>query len=155
MPKDIKTALKNLPKGLGAYDYAYQEAMERIEHQGPKSIEFAKKVLLWVTCAKKPLITLELQHALAVEIGEFAFNENYLPQIEDMVSVCAGLVTVDEESNIIRLVHYTIQEYFDKTKGKWFPNAAKDIATTCITYISFDTFESGFCLTDRRFEERL
>jgi hypothetical protein len=41
---------------------------------------------------------------------------------EDMVSVCAGLVTVDEESNIIRLAHYTTQEYFNQTREKWFLN---------------------------------
>lgn len=155
LPKDIKSALKNLPKGSGAYDCAYQEAMDRIEHQGPKSIDFAKKVLLWITCAKTPLTTLELQHALAVEVGEPTLSEEYLPQIEDMISVFAGLVIVDEESNIIRLVHYTTQEYLDRTKGKWFPNAGKDMTMICITYISFDIFESGFCLTDERFEERL
>ena len=39
-----------------------------------------------------------------------------------MVSVCAGLVTVDEESDIIRLVHYTTQEFFERTQNIWFPN---------------------------------
>ena len=43
-------------------------------------------------------------------------DEENLPEIEDMVSVCAGLVTIDEESNIIRLVHYTTQEYFERTQ---------------------------------------
>lgn len=58
------------------------------------------------TCAKRPLTTLELQHALAVEVGESELDEENFPEIEDMVSVCAGLVTVDEECGIIRLVHY-------------------------------------------------
>jgi ankyrin repeat protein len=50
---------------------------------------------------------MELQHALVVEIGESTLDEDNLPQIEDMVLVCAGLVMVDDESHIIRLVHYT------------------------------------------------
>ncbi|KAF2688888.1 hypothetical protein K458DRAFT_283071, partial [Lentithecium fluviatile CBS 122367] len=29
------------------------------------------------------------------------------------------------------------------------------IATTCLTYLSFDTFKSGSCSTDKEFEERL
>jgi hypothetical protein len=66
----------------------------------------------WITCAKRSLTTAELQHALAVEIGEPKLDEDNLLEIEDMVSMCAGLVTVDEESKIIRLVHYTTQEYF-------------------------------------------
>jgi hypothetical protein len=63
-------------------------------------------------------------------------------------SVCAGLVTIDEESDIIRLIYYTTQEYFERTQTRWFPSAQTDIATTCLTYLSFDTFESGFCSTD-------
>ena len=92
--------------------------MERIEAQDADSRELAEHVLMWIICAKRHLIIVELQHALAVEVGEPELDEENLPQIEDMVSVCAGLVTVDEESNIIRLVHYTTQEYFEQTQGK-------------------------------------
>src|SRR5205807_6142727 len=68
---------------------------------------------------------------------------------------CAGLVTVDEESGTIRLVHYTTQEYFERTRIEWFPGAQTDIAMACVTYLSFDTFDSGFCQTDEEFESRL
>ena len=129
--------------------------MERIEGQVTDQEELAKQVLSWITCAKRPLTTSELQHALAVEVGESELDEENLPEIEDMVSVCAGLVTVDEESDIIRLVHYTTQEYFERTQRHWFPNAETDITTICVTYLSFDVFESGFCQTDDEFEERL
>jgi hypothetical protein len=67
-----------------------------------------------------------------------------------MVYVCAGLVTVDEESNIIRLVHYTTQECFERTQNDWFPNAETDVTIICVTYLSFrvfklilDTFSKG------------
>jgi hypothetical protein len=148
LPKDIRTAVRNLPKGNGAYDYAYQDAMGRIERQGPKSVEFAKRVLSWITCAKRPLTTTELQHALAVDVGEPEFDLENLPQIGDMVSVCAGLVTVDQESRIIRLVHYTTQEYFQRTQEQWFPGGQLDMARVCTTYLAFRAFESGVCDTD-------
>jgi hypothetical protein len=106
-PKAIRTALEKLPKGSEAYDQAYREAMERIEGQTADYEILAKQVLSWITCAMRPLTTLELQHALAVEVGESELDQENLPEIEDMVSVCTGLVTVDEESHIIRLVHYT------------------------------------------------
>lgn len=69
-----------------------------------------------------------------------------------MVSVCAGLVTVDEQSNIIRLVHYTTQDYFERTWTSWFPNAQTDITEICVTYLLFDAFKTGSCLTDEEFE---
>jgi ankyrin repeat protein len=154
-PKAVRTALEKLPAGSDAYDHAYKEAMERIEGQVADSRELAKQILLWITCAKRRLTTLELRHALAVEISTSELDEENLPEIEDIVSVCAGLVTVDEKSNIIRLVHYTTQEYFERTQISWFPGAQRDIAATCVTYLSFDAFETGFCLTDEEFEARL
>ncbi|KAF2175872.1 hypothetical protein K469DRAFT_763229 [Zopfia rhizophila CBS 207.26] len=153
-PKAIRIALKNLPTGSEAYDHAYKEAMERIEGQVADSRDLAKQ-LSWITCAKRRLTILELRHALAVEIGASELDEENLPEIEDMVSVCAGLVTVDEESDIIRLVHYTIQEYFERTWGSWFPTAQRDITMRCVTYLSFNAFSTDFCLTDEEFNARL
>jgi ankyrin repeat protein len=129
--------------------------MERIEGQVKDEVKLAKDVLLWIACTKRPLTTLELQMGLAVESGDLQLNEEKLCEIEDIISVCAGLVTVDEESCIIRLVHYTTQQYFERTWTSWFPNAQTDITTTCVTYLSFNNFETGFCPTDEKFEERL
>jgi hypothetical protein len=129
--------------------------MERIEGQKKGFQLLANNVLLWITCAKRPLTITELQHAIAIETGEPELDEDNLPEAEDMVSVCAGLVTVDEESHIIRLVHYTTQEYFERTQKQWFPNAEAEIAASCVTYLSFSVFESGLCQTDDEFEERL
>ncbi|KAH7176210.1 hypothetical protein EDB81DRAFT_33562, partial [Dactylonectria macrodidyma] len=154
-PKAIRTALAKLPTGSEAYDHAYQSAMERIKGQSSDQRKLAQEVLTWITSAKRPLKTSELQHALAVEVGKSKLDEENLSQIEDMVSVCAGLVTVDDESDIIRLVHYTTQEYFERTQTQWFPAAETDITKICVTYLSFSVFETGFCRTDAEFEERL
>ncbi|KAF3062635.1 putative ankyrin repeat protein [Trichoderma lentiforme] len=153
--KQFKNTLAKLPTGQKAYDFAYEEAVWRIKGLDPDSKELAWLVLSWITCAKRPLATKELQHALAVEVGKAELDEENFVEIEDMVSVCAGLVTIDEESNIIRLVHYTTQEYFERTQKQWFPTAQVQIATICITYLSFSAFETGFCKTDQEFEERL
>jgi ankyrin repeat protein len=151
----MKDVLKNLPTGPKAYDYAYEEAMKRIAGHDADSRELAKQVLSWITCSRRPLSTSELQCALAVEVGESELDEENLPQLEDIVSVCAGLVTVDEESSIVRLVHYTTQEYFERTQRQWFPAAQTNITTICITYLSFDEFENGICQSDKEFEQRL
>ena len=129
--------------------------MQRIEGHDKDSRQLAMDVLSWIVCAKSPLNTSELQHALAVEAGEPGLDECNLPQVEDMVSVCAGLVTVDEESGIIRLVHYTMQEYFQQTQAHWFPDAEADITRICVSYLSFRSFGSGPCQSRDEYEERL
>ncbi|KAJ2966928.1 hypothetical protein NQ176_g9914 [Zarea fungicola] len=154
-PKAIRIALAKLVTGSDAYDYAYKDAMERIKGQLKGQAKLAMQVLSWIVNAKRPLSKSELQHALAVEVNEVKLDNDNFPDIELMVSVCAGLVTADEESGIIRLVHYTTQEYFERTQKSWFPSAKDDITEICVTYLSFSVFKSESCQTDAEFEERL
>jgi hypothetical protein len=39
--------------------------------------------------------------------------------------------------------------------GHWFPDAEIDIVKTCVSYLSFDIFESGFCVSNEEHEARL
>lgn len=121
--------------------------MKRIQGQVSDETEMAMQVLAWITCAKRPLTTVELQTALAVEIGESDFDKSNLSDPIDIVSVCAGLVTIDEQSNVIRLVHYTTQEFFERNQSTWFPNANCYIGSICVTYLSLDIFKTGHCQT--------
>ncbi|KFZ14126.1 hypothetical protein V501_03384 [Pseudogymnoascus sp. VKM F-4519 (FW-2642)] len=125
--KEIRSTLKNLPKGSIAPSKAYDEPIERIEGQLPEESALARRVLSWITYAERQLTTKELSHALAVEVDESELDEDNIPDIEDMISVCAGLVAVDEESDVIRLVHYTTQEYFERMREAWNPKAQEEI----------------------------
>lgn len=129
--------------------------MQRIQDLDSDSQSLANDTLLWITFAKRPLSPAQLQHALAVEHDEPDLNPDNLPQLEDMISVCAGLITVDEDSSIIRFAHHTMKEYFQQTQSHWFPNAEAKIIKTCISYLSFQTFESGPCQTGSELTERL
>ena len=151
----IKEALRHLTKGIDGLDVTYQQAMERIEGQGLHVRELAKRILGWIVHAERPLSTAELRHALSVRLGTEKLDKDYLPSIQVLRSVCAGLVTIDEQSGIVRLVHYTTQEYFKRTGTSWFPNAQVDITSVCVTYLLFDVFKAGFCQSDKEFEARL
>ncbi|KAL7956479.1 ankyrin repeat-containing domain protein [Trichoderma compactum] len=134
----VKQALRNLPEKL---DVTYERAMERIETQGDAVQKLAKKVLSWLIHARRVLSAAELRHAVAVEPKTPQLNEEFIPDKEILGSICAGLVTFDAESDAVRLAHYTMQEYFEREGKHWFQDAEADIATACITYISFDIFE--------------
>ena len=45
------------------------------------------------------------------------FDEENLPDLEVILSDCAGLVTVNQETDVVRFIHYTTQEYFQRTCG--------------------------------------
>jgi hypothetical protein len=150
-----KATLQAFKKGAQSLDTAYGEALERIEGQLPGDTLLAKQGLSWITYAQRPLTIQELCHALAIEPGERILDPDAVCDIDDILSACAGLVTIDTESNVVRLVHYSTQEYFERIRLEWIPNAQLDIATACITYLSMDTFLSGSCDSDEAFEARL
>ncbi|KAN0069115.1 hypothetical protein V8E54_012744, partial [Elaphomyces granulatus] len=163
-PKAIKLALGELDSieaggpnvdKTKILDHAYVQAMERIEAQAPEHRDLARQVLSWITCAKRRLTSSELQHAIAIEINNDELDRENITDIELLVSVCTGLVIVDEESDIVRLVHYTTQEYFKRTWERWFPNAHTDVTEKCATYLLFKVFKTGFSRTRGDFEKRL
>jgi ankyrin repeat protein len=148
----VLDALEHLPQRL---DDTYGEALERIRSQNEEDKELATHILMWITCAMAPLSVSELQHALAVKPGTKELDSGDLPFEEILVEVCAGLVTVDQESSVIRLVHYTTQDYMKRKQQDWFPIAQVQIATACLTYLSFDVFGKGPCPDDEGLETRL
>ncbi|KAF2732166.1 ankyrin repeat protein, partial [Polyplosphaeria fusca] len=154
-PKEVKATLKRLSKGSAALDNAYKDAIQRIEGQLAGDHARAKEVLSWIAYAQRPLTTAEICCALAVEHTQEELDPENVPDVDDLVSVCAGLVVIDDRSRIIRLVHYTAQDYLERIMEVWNPRAQKEIASTCLTYLSFDGFKSGTCSTDEEFEQRL
>ena len=143
-PKAIKTSLANLPRGSGALDVAYKQAMQRIEDQRPGFRELAKRTLSWITYAYEPLTFGQLRYALATEDGKTEIDEDNLDDIEDVTSVCCGLVIVDPETQAVRFVHYTTKEYFERFGSQYFPNALEEIAVSCLTYLLFNEFGEGW-----------
>lgn len=90
--------------------------------------------------AKRPLTVLELRHALATEPEAAAIDDEALPDEQLLTSLCAGLVVIESKSEIIRLVHYTTQEYLERVQMDHFPEARIEAALSCLTYLMFDHY---------------
>lgn len=137
--RDIKDALNNLSKGERELRKAYDKMMERV-----KKGHLYAQILAWIFFAKRPLTTKELQHALAIRSHDTHLDEEGIPSVQTILSACAGLVRLDETSDSLDFAHGTVREYFEQTKIGWLVEAEKDLAEKVVTYISFDTFASGF-----------
>lgn len=153
--KEVKVALKTLPKGSDAYDLAYSAAMQRIFAQGEEASETARKVLSWILCARRPLSTFELLHALAVEIGDTEIDEDNFLDTEQLLTICAGLVTIDETSENVRFIHYTTQEYLQRNRETWLPGAEVEIARICTAYLSLNDLSAGPCSSTQDYDRRV
>ncbi|KAL6886897.1 hypothetical protein GGI43DRAFT_431693 [Trichoderma evansii] len=138
-----------------ALSQVYDPLMKRIVRQTTGIRDLAMNTLSWVTCANRILTASELQHALAVRIGESELDQEDILEMEDVISACAGLVTIVESSNDICFAHNSAKAYFERARQTWFPDAETKIADICVTYLSFRIFDIGCCGTDREFEGRL
>jgi len=158
----IVHALQTLPTKL---DVSYEDTMRRISEQDEESARLAEQVLAWLTLAVRPLSVAELQHALAVRPLDpllispgpsmVSLDDDSLIDEDILVSVCAGLVTIEPGSRIIRLVHYTADEYLQRTIGHRIPRAEPFLGYCCLQYLLQKRFASGACDSDDEMENRL
>ena len=129
--------LQEMTRGDGLGD-AYTATVTRLKGQkGNKSI-LGLKVLMWVLYSERPLRTEELCHALAVEMGSTDLDPKNVPMLRTLLSSCLGLVTVEAPSSIVRLVHFTLQEYL-LSNPTLFHNPHSTIAEVCLTYLNFES----------------
>lgn len=87
--------------------------------------------------------------------SDTTIDEEGLPDEAELITVCGGSVIIDQDSGVIRLVHYTTQEYFERHRSKIFPTAQAGISSACIRYLSLGDFKHGPCTTNFDLENRL
>lgn len=136
--KDLRNALKSLPK---TSDQIYEQAMERLQNQDSETVSLANRTLKCVIGAVRFLHIRELQHALAVREGDYDIDDEALTAPNHLLSICAGLLTIDEKDGVIRLVHYTAQEFFKAKEHRYFSDTQQELTSICLTYLSLGVFE--------------
>ena len=138
--KHVRNKLRTLPTTLkGTYD----DAMGRIENQEPDHRRIALKAMAWVCYAFRALSLKELQHALAVEPGDTLLDEDLVMDGQSITSLCAGLVIVDQRTNVVNLVHYSTKSYFDDIRHIQFPEFHGKITLVCATYLTLDSLKGA------------
>ena len=150
--KGIEKSLAGLPK---TYSDHYDSAIQRIKDQkDAEARATGLKALSYVVYAHRVLSLSELQHALATDPGDTEFDADKDYDGGDIVDTTTALVSIDGDLNAVR-VHATLQEYLSSSeaRNKWFPTAEIDLATTCLTYLTFDALAKR-SRSDEEFEAK-
>ncbi|KAK4083776.1 uncharacterized protein Triagg1_1438 [Trichoderma aggressivum f. europaeum] len=143
-PASIRVALQDIHTASSSddrsrvLDVAYDKSMERIQQLKGDLPRDALLIISWIVKAKRQLKLIEIQEALAVELGAFKRNPDNIPTAEHISLACASLVIVKGDS--VELVHYTAQEYFERPDNRWMERAHDRITDICMTYLSFSGF---------------
>lgn len=117
--------------------------MARVRNQDAEHAELALEVLSWIALSPRQLTIMELQYAVAIELASSCLDYNNITHETDLVSVCGGLVTIDVDSKIVRLIHYTTQEYFHAHWLKHFPSAKALICRKLLKYLCHEDLKVG------------
>jgi ankyrin repeat protein len=129
-------------KPTDIYERIYAKNMRRIEQQSTRDKNLAFKMLMWLTYAGRLMTISELRCALAIEVGDNALDEHNVCSEDLLLQVCAGLVTVNAETGVVRLAHQTVKEYFERLNDPGSQSAHCELAITSLTYLCFDRFQA-------------
>ena len=131
----VRKALRNLSTDLSQ---AFGDTMRRIEAEPQHRKEVALQSLMWISRAHRQLRMNELRHALATQIGDTCFDQDDLLQAKLIIECCFGLLVIDMNSSIVRLVHYMLQDYLSSRYQQRKLADEIRITMTCLTYLCFD-----------------
>ena len=130
-----KRKLGEMTKGNHLGD-VYGTTLERIKAQKGSRSRLGMNALIWVSNSERPLRASELCHALGVGIGSTDLDVENVPTIRTLMGCSLGLITVEASSSIVRLVHFTLQEYLSSNPNL-FQSPHSMIAEVCLTYLNF------------------
>src|SRR5277367_1337511 len=108
-PRTMQKALDSLPKDL---DSGYIRAVQRIRSDDdPAVTKQAFMTLCWIFHAPRPLQMDELRELIVIEPEDEDVHSWTLPDDSSILEPCRGLVAYEPESKVVRLAHYTVQNY--------------------------------------------
>ena len=145
--EDIREVITNLPKDLPE---TFKRALSRISKTSPGKVKIAKKVFQWVSAAKRPLYLEELHEAIAIEPCQPFFKaEKLVTDINQIVPFCRGLVTLDEEENVVQYAHHSVKQFLSSVSSSapsddfqmQLSQADLKAGEVCVTYLNFNDFK--------------
>ncbi|KAH6909555.1 hypothetical protein BKA70DRAFT_1425974 [Coprinopsis sp. MPI-PUGE-AT-0042] len=142
--QDARDTLSQFPERI---DDTYLRTWDRIsDSQPPKHTALARQVLLWITFAKREMTMDELRRAVAAAQnpeGEHALDTARMTPEASINSVCCGLITVDERTRVVRLIHFTAKDTLEPLLLQFFPEPHALILSVCLTHLTNRDFHKA------------
>jgi ankyrin repeat protein len=113
----LEKLLISLPHSL---DETYERMLNNIDIT---SVEYAKRILMWLCFAKRPMRVREVIDGVVVELGDNP-KLNFKRRLQDeydILQICPGFIEVsldrrDKTARTLRIAHYSVQEYLESDR---------------------------------------
>lgn len=111
----------------------YSITLKKINELAVAQRDLARRIIAWLTFAKKPFEEDELKEAFATDNETGRVNSALHFNVENVLEYCRGLVTRAEIRRVpyLRLAHMTVQEYFSQVES--FQQHHLDMCLTCFS----------------------
>ncbi|KAF6761397.1 hypothetical protein DFP72DRAFT_1165822 [Ephemerocybe angulata] len=128
-------ALEALPSGINDM---YRMTMDRINSRPEEEVSLAHRAFLWILYAKEDISPEDLQHALTFSYENKKFVEDDSVSIPVLLSICCGLVTVENRvdgKRVVRFIHYSTQEFLKGLAFSHLPDPHDLLAVTSVACV--------------------
>lgn len=133
---DVRDVLKTLSTDLSI---VFESTIARIRRLPIRSQEIACQALMWVSHARRRLSMEELRHALAVRFEDSELDKDRRVNSRRIIDACCGLIEHEPGSDVVHLVHYTLEEYLQAHDHKLFFNPDLSMLRVCLKYLTFES----------------
>ncbi|KAH6905367.1 hypothetical protein BKA70DRAFT_502051 [Coprinopsis sp. MPI-PUGE-AT-0042] len=132
----IRDAMQTLEAFPRRIEDVYKQTWQRIIQSEPHHASLAKTTLVWVLNTKYSMLIDVLRRALATSPDTYSFESSRLMPEAALVSACCGLITVDKESRLVWLIHYTAKKPLKGFLRTPFPHPHSLLASVCLAYLT-------------------
>ena len=136
----IEKALESIPENMNA---TYERILDMINKKPRAQRELARKVLMCVAYTRSPLPISILAIGVSIENDTESLEalESSIPTKTTILSACSNLVSVDSHTQLVRFVHFSVQEFLtsDRLQSTFHIGhdlAHRELARMFITIIS-------------------
>ncbi|KAH6909736.1 hypothetical protein BKA70DRAFT_1148273, partial [Coprinopsis sp. MPI-PUGE-AT-0042] len=145
---EVKKTLATFPTDI---EDLYRKTWQRILDLPPAKALLARNALTWVVHATRSLTMEELLEAVAICPDTHRFEQDRLVQEETLMGLCHGMVAVEEETRLVRLVHYTAKNVLEQLIMETLPQPHALLSAVCLARLA----DSGFLRTNLNGEIQL
>ena len=89
------------------YD-SYGRMLKRITALSPDEQATVRRIFFWLICARRPMRTVELEHALLIQPGDIDLQCTRAPY-KDLLELCGPIV--EKRMEYITFIHFSAKEY--------------------------------------------
>ncbi|KAH6911249.1 hypothetical protein BKA70DRAFT_55901 [Coprinopsis sp. MPI-PUGE-AT-0042] len=128
---ELNETLEDFPEKIAD---VYIRTWERITNQaaGNSMVSLATKALAWVLYATRSLTVDELRHAIATSPDTHKLELSRVVPTETLLGACCGLLVREQETGLVRLVHYTAKPILRKLVLQSIPEPHTLLSAICM-----------------------